>query len=173
MKRVGVTQWVRAKAQVPPDQSLASRSVAHSTCTPSNGSTELEGARMQAAEWSPEKGIVVDKRISLKAVARGKPTVSSDRQAAVLGARGRVPRTPPGSKSGACMQRGNAGTWESHLPPWHISGLGDRAPKGPGVVGGLRPDHEPVGDTTNIAQQTRYWGASAQRSTPRWAGRQS
>jgi hypothetical protein len=46
MKLVTVTQWVRADtAQVPPDQRLATRSGANSTCTPSNGSTELEGAR--------------------------------------------------------------------------------------------------------------------------------
>jgi hypothetical protein len=49
MKLVAVTQWVRAQAQVPPDQSLASRSGATSTCTPSNGRTELEGVRRQAA----------------------------------------------------------------------------------------------------------------------------
>jgi hypothetical protein len=49
MKWVDVTQWVRARAQVPPDESRASKSVANSTCTPSNGSTELEGAKKQAA----------------------------------------------------------------------------------------------------------------------------
>jgi hypothetical protein len=49
MKLVVVTPWVRAKAQVPPDQCLASRSVVTSTCTPSNGRTELEGTRRQAA----------------------------------------------------------------------------------------------------------------------------
>ena len=50
MKLVMVTQWVRAeRVQVPPAQSLASRSVANSTCTPSNRRTELEGARRQAA----------------------------------------------------------------------------------------------------------------------------
>jgi hypothetical protein len=49
MKRVVVTQWVRANAQVPPDERLASESVVTSTCKPSNGSTELEGTSMQAA----------------------------------------------------------------------------------------------------------------------------
>jgi len=43
MKLGVVTQWVRATAQVPPDQRLASRSVVTSTCTPSHGRTELEG----------------------------------------------------------------------------------------------------------------------------------
>jgi hypothetical protein len=49
MKLVAVTQWVRAQAQVPPDQSLASRSGVTFTCTPSNGRTELDGTRRQAA----------------------------------------------------------------------------------------------------------------------------
>src|SRR2546425_5406018 len=61
--------------------------------------------------------IVVDTRISLKAVTRGKPTVSSGRKAAVLDATWRVHRTPPGSKNGACIHRGSSGTWESHLSP--------------------------------------------------------
>src|SRR5262245_20506616 len=123
--------------QVPPDESLASRSVANSTCQPSNGSTKLEGARRQAAGLSPEMGIVVDIRISLPEVRRGKPTVWTHRKAAVLETLWRVPRTPPGSESGACLQRGNSGTWESHLSPCHTPGMGDRATKSPGVVGGF------------------------------------
>ena len=46
--------------------------------------------------------------------SRGKPTVASGGQAAVLGALWRVRRTPPGSESGAGLQRGHSGTWESH-----------------------------------------------------------
>ena len=47
MKLVSVTQWVRTgEVQIPPDQSLASRSGVTSTCTPSNGSTKLDGTRM-------------------------------------------------------------------------------------------------------------------------------
>jgi len=49
MKLGVVTQWVRAKAQVPPDQRLASRSVVTSTCKPSHGSTKLGGTSVQAA----------------------------------------------------------------------------------------------------------------------------
>ena len=101
------------------------------------------------------------------------PTVASGRKAAVLGAGGRVRRTPPGSKSGACLHRGSSGTWESHLSPCHIPGMGDRVTKGPGVVWEFRPDHEPVRDTTNGQQQARYRGASAKRSVPRGAERQS
>ena len=46
MKLVVVTQSVLERVQVPPDQSLASRSVVKSTCKPSNGSAKLEGTRM-------------------------------------------------------------------------------------------------------------------------------
>lgn len=48
------------EVQVPPTQSLASRVVAISACQPREGSTEPEGARRQAAVWSPEMCIVVD-----------------------------------------------------------------------------------------------------------------
>jgi hypothetical protein len=173
MKLGVVTQWGRAKAQVPPDERLARRSVVTSTCPPSNGSTELEGARMPAARWRPEKSIVVDNRIALKAVPRGTPTVSSGRTAAVLGAPGRVRRTPPGSQSGACMHKGSSGTWESHRSPCRNPGVGDRATKSPGVVGELPPEYEPGWDTTNGRKQTRYRGASDQRSVPRGAVWQS
>jgi hypothetical protein len=72
---------------------------------------------MPAACLSPDMRVVVDDRISLQRVRRGKPTVSSGRKAAVLGALGRVRRTPPGSESGACIYRGRSGTWESPLSP--------------------------------------------------------
>src|SRR5262252_3888579 len=83
--------------QVPPDQSLANRSGANSTCQPSNGRTKLEGARRQAASLSPAICRVVDSRIAA-AVARQKPIVCKRRQAAVLVAVRQVRRTPPGSK---------------------------------------------------------------------------
>ena len=56
---------------------------------------------MQAASLRLEMGRVVDNRITLKTVQRGTPTVSSGRKAAVLGAGGRVRRTPPGSNVAA------------------------------------------------------------------------
>src|SRR5262249_47840725 len=37
--------------------------------------------------------------------------------------------------SGACVERGNSGTWESHLSPCAIPGMGDRVTKSPGVPG--------------------------------------
>ena len=115
---------------------------------------------------SPEMSSVVDERISLKAVARGKPTVSSGRKAAVLKAQGRAVRTPPGSKSGACIHRGSSGTWESHLSPCQPPGLGDRVTKGPGVVWGLRPDHEPVKDTTNTTEAGQVSGSERRAKRP-------
>ena len=108
--------------------------------------------------------IVVDTRISLQSVRRGKPTVSGGWKAAVLGAVGRVRRTPPGSESGACLHRGNSGTWESHLSPCCIPGMGDRVTKGPGVDWALRPGHEPVWDTTNHGSRQGIGEASDTRS---------
>src|SRR5437016_3183256 len=118
-------------------------------------------------------GIVVDNRITLKDVLRGKPTVSSGRKAAVLDTRGQVSRTPPGAESGAWSHRGSAGTWESHLSPGHIPGLGHRATKGPGVAWRLPPRHEPLGDTTNGRKQARDREASDERSDLRRAWWQS
>ena len=60
MKFTSVTQWVR----IPPVQSLANRTVANSAGQPGNGSPKPGGARVQAAELSPEMSIVVDTRIT-------------------------------------------------------------------------------------------------------------
>ena len=49
---------------------------------------------------------------------------STGRKAAVLSASRQVFRTPPGSKSGACVQRGNQGTWEAQLSPGENPGKG-------------------------------------------------
>jgi hypothetical protein len=129
MKLVVVTQWVRAHAQVPPDERRARESVVTSTCKPSHGRTELEGTRLQAAGWSPDMSRVVDRRITLRTVRRGKPTVSSGRKATVPGSRRQESGTPPGSQSGACRQRGHSGTGESHRSPGYMAGMGDRRSK--------------------------------------------
>jgi hypothetical protein len=71
--------------------------------------------------------------------------------------------------SGACIHRGNSGTWESPRSPWHMPGMGDRVIKSPGVVWGFRPAHEPTWDITNAPKQTRYQGASGKRSARRGA----
>jgi hypothetical protein len=60
MKFTIVTQWVK----LPPGQSLASRTVATPAGQPGNGSPKPGGARVQAAELSPEMSIVVDHRIT-------------------------------------------------------------------------------------------------------------
>ncbi len=99
-------------------------------------------------------------------VSKGKPTVCKRRKAAVLGALWRVRRTPPGSESGAWVQRGNSGTWESHLSPCFIPGMGNRVTKSPGVTWGFRPGHEPYGDTTNTRKQARYRGGERQAKHP-------
>jgi hypothetical protein len=121
----------------------------------------------------PQRRLVVDERISLKAVTRGTPTVASGRQAAVRQASGRAGRTPPGSQSGACMHRGRSGTGESHVSPWHTPGVGDRVTQGPGVIWGLRPEHAPGRDSPNAQKRARDQGASTQRSDLRWAAWQS
>ena len=69
------------------------------------------------------------------------------------------------------MHRGDLGTWENHLSPCDIPGEGDRATKGPGVIWALRPDHEPLGETTNVGKQARYRGGERQVKPPetgRW-----
>jgi len=78
-------------------------------------------------------------------VQRGKPTVSCHRKAAVPETLWRADGTPPGSESGACISRGNSGTWESHLSPCATPGMGDRTTKSPGVRGGFAPHTSPVG----------------------------
>ena len=112
-KVVVVTQWGRAKAQVPPDQRLASRSVVTCPCKPSQGSTELGGTSVQAACGSPDLGRGVDIRLTLKLVRRGTPTVSRGRKATVPSAPRQESGTPPGFKSGAWRPRGHSGPGES------------------------------------------------------------
>ena len=68
MKLVVVTQWVRTyTVQVPPDQSLASRSGANSTCQPSKGRTKLE--------WSEDAGRVIEPR---NVYSRGQEDIPQD-----------------------------------------------------------------------------------------------
>src|SRR4030095_6097497 len=66
------------------------------------------------AGGSEETGRVMEPRNGERC---GEPTVSRGWKAGVLGAWGRVRRTPPGSASGAWLQRGNAGRWESRRSP--------------------------------------------------------
>src|SRR2546428_10181374 len=111
--------------------------------------------------------IVVDTRISLKVVRRGKPTVCKRRKAAVLDALWRVRRTPPGSESGACLHRGNVGTWESHLSPCPIPGLGDRVTTSPGVAGGASPPPRADHRDHELRNQARNRGTQRNPKPPR------
>jgi hypothetical protein len=88
------------------------------------------------AGWSEGAGRVIEPR---KVYRCGKPTVCKPWKAGVLDAIWQVPRTPPGSESGACAQRGNSGTWENHLSPCATPGMGDRTAKSPGEVWELSP----------------------------------
>ena len=84
--------------------------------------------RVYGAGGSEEAGRVIEPR---NGYSRGKPTVCMRWKAAVLGARWRVRRTPPGSESGAYLHRGNSGTWESHRSPClqtRTGGPGDQRP---------------------------------------------
>ena len=122
------------------------------------------------AGGSEKRGRVMEPRNGER---RGQPTVFSGRPAAGLGAPGRARRTPPGSESGAWLHQGHAGTGESHVSPCQTPGVGARGTQGPGVVWGLRPDHEPVRDATNTPKWARSRGASDKRSAPRRTWRQS
>jgi len=150
MNLVVVTQWVRAKAQVPPDQRLASRSVVPSTCKPRNGRTELEGTRRQAACWSPEKRRGVDSRIALRRYG------------------GESRRFPRAGRQPSGTRHGERPGHHRGLSAGHVSrgvarelgratcllatvaGLGSRLTQRPWRgPGGLPPSHEPETETTN------------------------
>jgi len=90
----------------------------------------------------------------------------------------RVRRTPPGSESGACRQRGNSGTWESHWSPCGESGGGVPPGEGktPGAARKLQPRQRALWRTTKGTQsqrrEARYRGGSGRPERPRaglWA----
>ena len=95
--------------------------------------------------------------------ARAPPTVCSGRKAAVLGTPRRASRTPPGSESGACFPRGDAGTWESQASPWGIAGVG--VPTGEGKTPGVARRRPPR------LRAVREHGPQSQRRAPRPRGR--
>src|SRR6266849_8795644 len=104
MKLVVVSQWVRA-----------SWFKAHLTNVEPAGQERTRVPPRKGpygAGCSEKVGRVMEPR---NGYSCGQPTVCTHWKAAVLDACWRVSRTPPGSESGACLQRGNSGTWESHL----------------------------------------------------------
>ena len=106
MKFTIVTQWVK----VPPVQSLASRTVANPAGQPGNGSPEPGGARVQAAELSPEIGIVVDHRITTdrKASSQSRRRQWSGRQQSEV-RQGECRGPHRGRRAGHALR---GGTWE-------------------------------------------------------------
>jgi hypothetical protein len=66
LKLANVTQWVRRRVPINPTRPKASHQAGSQTKvrSPRGGVRSRGEARTQAAEWNPEKGIVVDKRIS-------------------------------------------------------------------------------------------------------------
>jgi len=116
-------------------------------------------------------GIVVDIRISLIVVQRGKPTVCKRRKAAVLDALWQGFRIPPGSESGACIHRGDSGTWESQWCPCRESGVGVPAiaAKTPGAGRRLSPLRRALQEqgTQSKTSATRYRGRKGSTERPR------
>jgi hypothetical protein len=114
--------------RVPPDQSLASRSVVKSACISSNG--------VYGAGRSEGAGRVIEPRNSVVVVigilalgsqgGESRRCIDSGRQQS-WGRYGEVLGAAPGSESGACTYRGNSGTWESRLSPCRDAG-GDGPP---------------------------------------------
>lgn len=97
--------------------------------------------------------------------ARRKPTLWREWKAAILSAVRRGGRIPPGSEgSGACRQKGNAGTWESQLSPCEElpEDEGYRVTKSPGVAGALPAINEPYG--TQSEEADKVLGSERKRS---------
>jgi hypothetical protein len=115
---------------------------------------------------------VVDSRILLKVVSRRKPTVSSGRKAAVLGATWRVTRTPPEVwEQGMHRVTGARGRTTCLLATFPDRGTG--RPKALAWPGGVHEVASPCGTPRTPRKPARDWEASDERSNPRRAGRES
>ena len=135
MKFDNVPQWVRVRmTQVPPDESLANRSVEKSAGMPGNGSPKPDGSSVQAVYCAPKYVEWWSEGASCEAGESRRRAVV--RKATVLDAQRHVSRTPPGSKTRAWRHGGTLGTWESQESPCGESGVG-----GP-PVGGKTPGVE-------------------------------
>jgi hypothetical protein len=125
------------------------------------GSRPRDGAPKYVESWSTGESA---------SRSEGQPTVCSDRKAAVLDATRQVFRTPPGSESGAGLQRGDSGTWESQWCPWVKSGAGvpTIAGKTPGVERRCQPLTRAVREGTQSKRRdTRYRGRRGRTERPR------
>ncbi len=115
-------------SQFPPVQSLASRTVANSTCVVSNGGCEAGGSK-SIGRVTELRNLYTRGPLGYFALSGRKPTACNDRKAAVSDTQRRVFATPPGSviTSRACTHRGNSGTWEVQ----YFSSRSSRYTRGP------------------------------------------
>jgi len=108
---------------------------------------------------------------------RPTPTPGNGRKAAILEARGRASRIPPGAERGAGRHRGHAGTWESQRSPGTACRRrkGNRLTKSPGADRWLPPICEPTMEHEE-RQPARDSGSEPQAKRPergRWQSERS
>ena len=167
MKLVVVTQWVRTgrfKSHL--TKASPAGQECTSTCHPAmgvrswreRGGRPRDGAPKRVESWTAGEP---------QGIQRGKPTVSTHRKATVLGAiqasaqdTTGVCRAGHGFRGGT-RERGRATCLRVITP-----GLGDRATKGPGVIWGFLPDHEPERDTTNAREAGEVSGSERRAKRP-------
>ena len=77
-----------------------------------------------------------------------------------------MPRTPPGSESGACLQRGHSGTWESHLSPCSSAGNGGPAYQRPWRGSGASTGRRAGNGYHERWKPARYRGRERQAKRP-------
>ena len=174
MKLVVVTQWVRpARGK----SHLTKAQPAGQECTPR--APPVMGVRSwrergrRPRDSAPKYGELWATG-SVSSCREGKPTVCSDRKAAVLDAPRRVCRTPPGSESGACVHRGDSGTWESHMVSLgHIRGRSaDRHGEDSRRGEEASASHTSLARPRDTKPETRPKASGKERehrTTPRWA----
>lgn len=121
MKLNIVTQWVRegGTSQVPPDQSLANRSVANRTCIVCKGGCEIAASKSTGCVTEPRnvhhRSLMIAPSKGVKStrfVTCGKTEASTSSWREVEALPGSV------TASRACAHRGYFATWEGRLSPW-------------------------------------------------------
>ena len=128
MQLVHVPQWVSTDGASPPCQKRRQqvRSAIH---------VHTQQRAYEAGGSEGAGRVIAPRPVS----SGGQPTVCTHWTAGVLDAPWHVPRTPPGSESGACAHRGHSGTWENPWSPCAPPGMGDRTTTRPGEVWELSP----------------------------------
>ena len=169
MKFDTIQSGVRVRmTQVPPDESLANRSVEKSAGMPGNGSPKPDGSSVQAVYCAPKYVEWWSEGASCEAGESRRRAVV--RKATVLDAQRHVSRTPPGSKTRAWRHGGTLETWESQESPCGESGVGG-PPVGerlPAWRGRSRLSHDPVRCTGTQSKRrearSRVWRGSTART---------